>query len=227
MLEAKSVRQPSHAALIRLQSDLMRVRRRRTGQPSDSARLTRSREAVTTAICYDCALAHLIPAANRPGKMEERPLRRERSGWRRWCERILVASSALAVACLHTAHADEPASKQLRFVVNVAAGSSIDSRARVIAHALGERLKQQVIVDNRPGAGGTIGAAYVAKAPPDGTTLLFTNDSIAINPQVYRDPGYDHTKDFVPVTQAYVSAMVLVAGPAAKIGSVRELVAQA
>jgi tripartite-type tricarboxylate transporter receptor subunit TctC len=137
-----------------------------------------------------------------------------------------VASSAFAVACIHTAAADEPL-KQLRIVVNVAAGSSIDSRARVIAHALGERLKQQVIVDNRPGAGGTIGAAYVAKAPPDGTTLLFTNDAIAINPQVYRDPGYDLTKDFVPVTQAYVSAMVLVAGPAAKIGSVRELIAQA
>jgi len=126
-----------------------------------------------------------------------------------------------------TLGADESASKPIRFVVPLAAGSSIDARARVIAHALGVRLKQQVIVDNKPGAGGTIGAAYVAKAPTDGSTLLFINDSVVINAHVYRDPGYDVLKDLAPITQAYVAAMVLVAYPGAKTTSVKELIAQA
>src|SRR3954469_14954824 len=123
--------------------------------------------------------------------------------------------------------ADQSASKPIRFVVPLAAGSSIDARARVIAHALGVRLKQQVIVDNKPGAGGTLRAAYVAKASPDGSTLLFTTDSVVINAHVYRDPGYDVLKDLAPITQAYVSAMVLVAYPGAKTTSVKELIAQA
>jgi len=94
--------------------------------------------------------------------------------------RTIACAFAMSFAAA-TLGADESASKPIRFVVPLAAGSSIDARARVIAHALGVRLKQQVIVDNKPGAGGTIGAAYVAKAPPDGSTLLFINDSVVIN----------------------------------------------
>src|SRR5215208_6017780 len=94
------------------------------------------------------------------------------------CGMIACALAALFTSAITSAN--EPASKQIRIVVPLAAGSSIDSRARVIAHALGEGLKQQVIVENKPGAGGTIGAAYVVKAPADGTTLLFTNDSVVI-----------------------------------------------
>src|SRR3954464_264364 len=65
----------------------------------------------------------------------------------------------------------------IRIVVPVTAGSSLDARARVIAEALGQRIKQRVIIDNRPGAGGTIGALATAKARADGSTLLFTNNS--------------------------------------------------
>jgi tripartite-type tricarboxylate transporter receptor subunit TctC len=136
----------------------------------------------------------------------------------------LFASTVIFAA---GAHADEPLSKQLRIIVPVAAGSSLDARARIIAHALGERLKVQPIVENRPGAGGTIGTAFVVKAPADGTTLLFTNDALVINPHLYRDPGYDALKDLAPITQAYVSAMVLVAYPATKAGSIKELIALA
>jgi len=141
-----------------------------------------------------------------------------------------VSSTLYALACIMitvTALADEPFNKQLRIVVPVAAGSSLDARARIIAHALGERLKVQPIVENKPGAGGTIGSAFVAKAPADGTTLLFTNDSVVINPHVYRDPGYDALKDLAPITQAYTAAMVLVAYPGFKGTSVRELIALA
>lgn len=133
-----------------------------------------------------------------------------------------VAACVVASQC---AAADALRDKQIRIIVPVAAGSSLDARARVIAHALGERLKQQPIVENRPGAGGAIGSAYVAKAPPDGATLLFTNDSVVINPHVYRDPGYDALKDLAPITQAYSAAMVLVTTPSFKAASVKELIA--
>jgi tripartite-type tricarboxylate transporter receptor subunit TctC len=135
-----------------------------------------------------------------------------------------VIAGALLGVFNHRAGAELP-DKQIRIIVPVAAGSSIDARARVIAHALGERLKQQPIVESRPGAGGAIGSAYVAKASPDGTTLLFTNDAVVINPHVYRDPGYDALKDLAPITQAYSAAMVLVAAPDFNAASVKEFIA--
>jgi tripartite-type tricarboxylate transporter receptor subunit TctC len=116
---------------------------------------------------------------------------------------------------------------EIRILVAVTAGSSLDARARVIADALGKRLNRRVIVDNRPGAGGTIGTLIAAKAKPDGSTLLFTNNSHVISPHVYPDAGYDPLKDFAPVTQAYVSGMVLVAHPSLPVTSLKELVALA
>jgi len=138
-----------------------------------------------------------------------------------------AAPMACSLILAAGAHADEAFNKQLHIIVPIAAGSSLDARARIIAHALGERLKVQPIVENRPGAGGTIGTAFVAKALADGTTLLFTNDAVVINPHLYRDPGYDALKDLTPITQAYVSAMVLVAYPGTKARSVKELIAVA
>ena len=116
---------------------------------------------------------------------------------------------------------------EIRVIVPVTAGSSLDARARVIAEAIGQRIKQRVIVDNRPGAGGTIGALAVARSKPDGATLLFTNNSHVISPHIYPGAGYDPIKDFAPVTQAYVSGMVLVAHPSLQVTSLKELVALA
>jgi tripartite-type tricarboxylate transporter receptor subunit TctC len=116
---------------------------------------------------------------------------------------------------------------EIHILVAVTAGSSIDARARVIADALGQRLKRRVIVDNRPGAGGTIGTFAAARAKPDGSTLLFTNNSHVISPHLYPDAGYDPLRDFAPVTQAYVSGMVLVAHPSLQVASLKELVALA
>jgi tripartite-type tricarboxylate transporter receptor subunit TctC len=141
--------------------------------------------------------------------------------------RGFLASVLACVFASPCAAADELPNRQIRIIVPLAAGSSLDARARIIAHALGERLKQQPIVENKPGAGGSIGAAYVAKAPADGATLLFTNDSVVINPHVYRDAGYDALKDLAPITQAYISAMVLVAYPGFKATSVKDLIAVA
>jgi len=116
---------------------------------------------------------------------------------------------------------------EIRILVPVTAGSTLDARARVIADAIGQRLKQRVIVENRPGAGGIIGALAVARSKPDGSTLLFTNNSHVISPHIYPNAGYDPIRDFAPVAQAYVSGMVLVAHPSLQVASVRELVALA
>lgn len=115
----------------------------------------------------------------------------------------------------------------IRIVVPVTAGSSLDARARVIAEAIGQQIKRRVIVENRSGAGGTIGALAVAKSKPDGSTLLFTNNSHVVSPHVYANPGYDPIKDFAPVAQGYVSGMVLVAHPSLQVASLKELVALA
>ena len=116
---------------------------------------------------------------------------------------------------------------EIRILVPVTAGSTLDARARVIADAIGQRLKQRVIVENRPGAGGIIGALAVARSKPDGSTLLFTNNSHVISPHIYPNAGYDPIRDFAPVAQAYVSGMVLVAHPSLQVASVSELVALA
>ncbi len=113
---------------------------------------------------------------------------------------------------------------EIHIIVPVTAGSSLDARARVIADAIGQRLKRRVIVENRSGAGGTIGALAVARSRPDGSTLLFTNNSHVISPHIYPSTGYDAIKDFVPVAQAYVSGMVLVAHPDLQVASIKELV---
>jgi len=117
--------------------------------------------------------------------------------------------------------------EQIRVVVPVAAGSSLDARARLVVDALGKRLQRRIIVDNRPGAGGTLGALAVARSKPDAATLLFVNNSHVISPHIYRDTGYDPIKDFVAVASVYESGMVLVAHPDLRVTSVKELVAYA
>ena len=114
---------------------------------------------------------------------------------------------------------------EIRILVPVTAGSSLDARARVIAEAVGQRLQQRLIVDNRPGAGGTIATLAAAKAKPDGSTLLFTNNSHVISPHIYPGTGYDPVKDFAPVTRAYISGMVLVVHPDLNVATLMELIA--
>ena len=101
-----------------------------------------------------------------------------------WVPAFIGCAFALATAC---SQADELPEQTIRVVVPLTAGSSLDARARVIVDALGQRLKRRVIVENRPGAGGTIGTGQVARAKPDGSTLLFTNNSIVISSHVYQD----------------------------------------
>jgi tripartite-type tricarboxylate transporter receptor subunit TctC len=117
--------------------------------------------------------------------------------------------------------------RPLRIVVPIGPGSSMDIIARVLAQKLNETWNQPVIVDNRAGAGGNIGADTVAKSANDGHTLLFASSSFAISPSVYRKMPYDVLRDFVPVTQLSSRGNVLVVAMSSPLNSVRELVAQA
>ncbi len=134
------------------------------------------------------------------------------------CLALLIATSGTA--------AQFP-QRPVRIVVPIGPGSSMDIIARVLAQKLNEVWNQPVIVDNRAGAGGNIGAELVARAVPDGYTVLFASSSFAISPSVYRRMPYEVLRDFAPVTQISSRGNVLVVSAASPLNSVRELIALA
>jgi tripartite-type tricarboxylate transporter receptor subunit TctC len=137
---------------------------------------------------------------------------------------LLSAMLVLAPVALAQTQAQYP-SKPIRLVVPFPAGGTTDILARAVAQKLSEAWGQQVIVDNRPGAGGNIGSDIVAKAAPDGYTLVMgTVGTHAINPSLYRKMPYDHVKDFAPVILVAGVPNVLVVNPSLPVHTVRELV---
>ena len=139
--------------------------------------------------------------------------------------RILLAA-ALAAAPL-AAWAAFP-ERPLRLLVPFPAGGAADLMARGLAQHLGEQLGQQVVIDNRGGAGGTVACEIVARAPADGYTLLFgTMGTQAINPALYSKLRYDPLKDFSPIALTHITPRVLVVGPSVKARNVGELIALA
>lgn len=117
--------------------------------------------------------------------------------------------------------------KPVRVVVPLSAGGFADVPARLLAPRLSARLGQQFYVENRPGAGGTIGSDVVAKAEADGHTLLFTATPHVISPWLYKKMPYDALKDFAPVARLASGPYALVVNPALKVESVAELIAAA
>jgi tripartite-type tricarboxylate transporter receptor subunit TctC len=116
--------------------------------------------------------------------------------------------------------------KVIRMIVPWPPGGAADVVARPLAEKLGEALHQTVIVENHPGATGTIGAGLVAKAPPDGYTLLFaTSNEITMSPAVYENLTYNPNVDLAPITTIITYPNVLVVGPALKVNSLKELIA--
>jgi tripartite-type tricarboxylate transporter receptor subunit TctC len=107
--------------------------------------------------------------------------------------------------------------RPVRIVVPAAPGGSFDALARILAQGLSERWPHRMIVDNRPGGGGNIGAGAVAKADPDGYTLLTWNDSLLINPWLFKEVPFDPRKDFTPISLSMYSPNVLAAHPSAGI----------
>ena len=115
--------------------------------------------------------------------------------------------------------------RPIRLVVPSSPGGGTDITARIIAPKLGEYLGQQVVVENRPGAGTMIGGEVVARAVPDGYTLLMGISTLAINPAMYRKVPYDALKDFAPISQVVALPNVLVTHPSLPVKTVRELIA--
>jgi tripartite-type tricarboxylate transporter receptor subunit TctC len=115
--------------------------------------------------------------------------------------------------------------KPVRLVVPSSPGGGTDITARILAPKLSELLGQQVVVENRPGAGTTIGNEHVARATPDGYTLLMGISTLAINAAVYKKLGYDALRDFAPISQAVSVPNVLVVHPSLPTKTVREFIA--
>jgi tripartite-type tricarboxylate transporter receptor subunit TctC len=138
--------------------------------------------------------------------------------------RIAIAAFVLAAT---PAWSQNFPSRPIRMVVPLAAGGPVDIVARIVAARLTEQLGQQVIVDNRPGAGGSVGGELVARALPDGhSILLASNGTLAIAPNLMKLP-YDATRDLAPISLVGTSPQVLVVHPALPANSVKELIALA
>ena len=135
---------------------------------------------------------------------------------------VLTHSQALAQAT------DVYPTKTVKLVVPFAPGGVTDTSGRIVAEALSKRLGQQVIVENKPGASGNIGAQQVAGAAPDGYTLFLALDgTLVINPHAYSKIGFDTLKDFAPVAKIGNSVIILAANPAVKAKNLKELAALA
>ena len=137
----------------------------------------------------------------------------------------LLLPCALAAAPAR-AQGDYP-NKPVLLVICFGAGGGLDVVGRIVADRLTKNIGRQIVVENRPGAGGNIGTASVVKAPADGYTLLETTNSYNINPFLYRNPGYDPRRDFVPVIELTRAPSVIVVPPKSTIRSVKELIAAA
>ena len=140
--------------------------------------------------------------------------------------RAALYALALVLPC-PTALGQDVAARPLRVIVPFAAGGSVDFLARIIGPKLADIRGQQVVVDNRPGAGGNLGAELAASAPPDGRTLYLCSPSFVINPSLYRRIAYDPFRDFAPVTLLATTQNVLVAHPSLPAKNVRALIALA
>jgi len=114
--------------------------------------------------------------------------------------------------------------KPVRLVVSAAAGSGLDTVGRILAQRMGEPLGAQMFVDNRPGAGATIGVRMVAKSEPDGYNLLMVAPSFTVNATLLRPPPYDIVRDFAPVGQATTSDYIVVVHPSLPVRTVRDLI---
>ncbi|MGB8038331.1 MAG: tripartite tricarboxylate transporter substrate binding protein [Pseudolabrys sp.] len=134
---------------------------------------------------------------------------------------------ATMLAAISAAAADYPA-RTVTLVVPYPPGGGVDAMARVVAAKLSEAMHAQFIVDNRPGAGGTIGTRAVAQAAPDGYTLLLGHTgTISINPSLYAHAGYDPRKDFAPIGLVASMPVALLANPSFPAKSIAEFIAMA
>ena len=143
--------------------------------------------------------------------------------------RVVICSAALLALILGaTAIAQPSSNRPIRMVVPFEAGGSMDAVARALVDPWAANLKQRVVIDNRGGAGGTVGTTIVAQAPPDGHTVLYANlGPLSIGPSLYRKLAYDLFRDLAPVSLVGSSPIVIFVSTALPVQSVKEFVAYA
>lgn len=140
----------------------------------------------------------------------------------------LLTGAVLAAFAVQGIAADWQPTKPIRMLVGFAPGGGTDATARAMGSKLSERLGQQIIIDNRPGAAGNIATEITAGAAPDGHTILMgTIAALAINPALYKKLPFDPLKDVIPITRAVDSTNVLVVHPSVPVKDVKELIALA
>jgi tripartite-type tricarboxylate transporter receptor subunit TctC len=142
-------------------------------------------------------------------------------------QRNLVLAILLSAMVASPAHAQTYPNRPIRLIVPFAAGGAVDVLARLLGGKLSDQVGQPVVVENRPGAGGTLAADAVAKSPPDGYTILQNTNGAAIAPALYKSLPFDAERDFAPVTQLVASNLILVASPKSGIASMKDLIERA
>lgn len=140
--------------------------------------------------------------------------------------RTLLAAACVALAGTQAAMADDFPNRPIKLVVPYVAGGSTDATARLVAEQLSKQLKQPVVVENRAGAGGNVGATAVARSEPDGYTLLMMSSGHLANRALYSSLSYDLIKDLEPVSRVAIMPNVLVVRADSPINSLQELVAK-
>jgi len=144
----------------------------------------------------------------------------------RYSKFILTLLTGITVSA-HANAADDYPSRSIRMLVGFSAGGATDLSARMIAQFLSQRLGQSVVVENRPGAGGSIAAAAVAKAPNDGYTLLYTSSAHAINAALYKTLPFDPISDFQPITTVTTTLNALLVNSSLPAHNAKEFIAYA
>ena len=140
----------------------------------------------------------------------------------------LILSLILAVCLLgRDALAQDYPNRPLRMIVPFPAGGGVDTMARILAQKMTDVVKQPVLVEHKPGAGGNVGSDFVAKSPPDGYTMLLNVNGIAISPSLYRKLPFDPLKDLVGVTQVAATQFILTGSPKLEANTVQEVIALA
>jgi tripartite-type tricarboxylate transporter receptor subunit TctC len=140
---------------------------------------------------------------------------------------VAVLTALAALAAPIAGYAQAYPAKPIRIVVPLAPGGNVDLVVRALGAQLAENIGQQILVDNRPGASSLVGTQHVAKAAPDGYTLLAMANTFATVPSIMSNPGYDVFRDFSAVTLTCLVPMVLVVNPALPVRTVKELIALA
>jgi len=137
----------------------------------------------------------------------------------------VLLATAMTVPVLQAAASDAMFTKPISLVIPFSPGGSTDPVGRIIAPPLGKELGQPVVVENKPGAAGAIGAAHVARAAPDGHTILLNTGVVAVHPNTLKNPGYDVRTDLIPVTQLAAGPYTLIVNPQLPVKTIQELVA--